>query len=52
MRICVGVSHAHWNAGYDVRIDMQNPEQVAKVIYKASISQATGEVRSKNTQLR
>ena len=47
MRICVGVSHARWNAGYDIRIDMQNPTQLAKVVYKASISQATGEVSLK-----
>ena len=45
----VGVSHARWNAGYDIRIDMQNPTQLAKVVYKASISQATGEVRPKNS---
>ena len=47
MRIWVGVSHAHWDAGYDIRVDMQNPTQLAKVVYKASISQATGEVRPK-----
>jgi len=42
--VIYGVSNARWNAGYDIRIDMQNPTQPAKVVYKASISQATGEI--------
>jgi hypothetical protein len=39
-----GVSHAHWQAGYDIRVDMQNPTRPVKVVYKANISQQTGEV--------
>ncbi|KAF8150953.1 hypothetical protein B0H34DRAFT_665975 [Crassisporium funariophilum] len=37
------VSHASWTAGYDIRVDTQNPGSPVKVIYKAAINQRTGE---------
>ncbi|KAF8961396.1 hypothetical protein BDZ97DRAFT_1759956 [Flammula alnicola] len=38
------VARATWKAAYDIRVDMQNPSMPAKVIYKAIITQQTGEV--------
>ncbi|TDL23087.1 hypothetical protein BD410DRAFT_814727 [Rickenella mellea] len=40
------VSSANWSAGYDIRVNMQTKEQQVTLIYKAAISQSTGEVRS------
>ncbi|KAF8813462.1 hypothetical protein BYT27DRAFT_7158363 [Phlegmacium glaucopus] len=37
------VSKARWEAGYDIRVNMQKPGAPVKVIYKATISQETGE---------
>ena len=42
----VAVSHASWEAGYDIRVNMQEPGAPVKVIYKAAIKQITGEVSS------
>ncbi|KIM43920.1 hypothetical protein M413DRAFT_25436 [Hebeloma cylindrosporum] len=42
--VIYAVSHASWDAGYDIRVDMQDPTQLATVVYKASISQTTGEI--------
>jgi len=44
LTIIVAVSHARWEAAYDVRIDMGNPKTPARVVYKANITQTTGEV--------
>jgi len=44
LTIIVAVSHARWEAAYDVRIDMGNPKTLARVVYKANITQTTGEV--------
>lgn len=33
-----------WDAGYDIRVDMQTKEKAVKIIYKAAITQNTGEV--------
>lgn len=41
---CIAVSHASWEAGYDIRVDMQTPNAPVQVIYKAGINQRTGEV--------
>ncbi|PPQ85972.1 hypothetical protein CVT25_001670 [Psilocybe cyanescens] len=38
------VSHADWNAVYDIRVDTQAPDSPVQVIYKANISQRTGEI--------
>jgi hypothetical protein len=43
----VAVSQASWEsweAGYDVRVNMQKPGAPVKVIYKKAIRQQTGEV--------
>ncbi|TFK68831.1 hypothetical protein BDN72DRAFT_797234 [Pluteus cervinus] len=37
------VRQAAWAAGYDIRVDMQAKEKPVTVIYKAAISQSTGE---------
>ena len=36
---------ATWRALYDIRVDMQTKEKPVKLIYKAAITQDTGEVR-------
>ena len=36
---------ANWTAGYDIRVDMQAEEHPVTLIYKAAITQNTGEVR-------
>lgn len=38
-----GVEKATWTPLYDIRVDMQAKEKPAKVIYKAAITQDTGE---------
>jgi len=40
----VAVERATWKALYDIRIDMQAKEKPVKLIYKAAITQNTGEV--------
>ena len=42
----VAVSQASWEAGYDIRVNMQKPGAPVKVIYEAAIRQETGEVSS------
>lgn len=37
------VSQATWLAGYDIRVDMQTKERAVNLMYKASITQNTGE---------
>ncbi|CAA7266059.1 unnamed protein product [Cyclocybe aegerita] len=37
------VSCATWSAGYDIRVDMQAQDKPISLIYKASITQSTGE---------
>ncbi|KAG5641474.1 hypothetical protein DXG03_005126 [Asterophora parasitica] len=37
------VHGATWNAGYDIRVDMQSKEEPVTLIYKAAITQRTGE---------
>ncbi|PPQ67434.1 hypothetical protein CVT26_007228 [Gymnopilus dilepis] len=37
------VSQAHWEAGYDLRVDLEDKERTVKLVYKAAISQQTGE---------
>ncbi|RDB15220.1 Protein F37C4.5 [Hypsizygus marmoreus] len=37
------VHGASWNAGYDIRVDMQAKEEPVTLIYKAGITQNTGE---------
>ncbi|KAF7325513.1 hypothetical protein MKEN_00400300 [Mycena kentingensis (nom. inval.)] len=37
------VPHATWRAFYDIRVDMNTKEDPVKLIYKAAISQDTGE---------
>ncbi|KAF8960056.1 hypothetical protein BDZ97DRAFT_1906024 [Flammula alnicola] len=37
------VSHSSWEPSYDIRANLQNPEAPVKVVYKASITQQTGE---------
>ncbi|KAF9476194.1 hypothetical protein BDN70DRAFT_882734 [Pholiota conissans] len=37
------VHNATWKAGYDIRVDMQSKEKPISLIYKASITQSTGE---------
>ncbi|KAF8057091.1 hypothetical protein FPV67DRAFT_1611316 [Lyophyllum atratum] len=34
---------ASWNAGYDIRVDMKAKEEQVMLIYKAAITQSTGE---------
>lgn len=41
----LAVRLATWNAGYDIRVDMQGKEKPITLIYKAGITQDTGEVR-------
>ena len=38
------VTSASWEPGYDIRVDTQAKEDNASILYKASISQCTGEV--------
>ncbi len=35
--------NATWNAGYDIRVDMQSKEKPISLVYKGSITQDTGE---------
>ncbi|KAF8999129.1 hypothetical protein BDQ17DRAFT_1246877 [Cyathus striatus] len=37
------VNHASWVAAYDIRFDKNNKEKRATLVYKASITQSTGE---------
>ncbi|KAF8056073.1 hypothetical protein FPV67DRAFT_1678612 [Lyophyllum atratum] len=37
------VHEASWNAGYDIRVDMEAKEEQVTLIYKAAITQSTGE---------
>ncbi|KAF5369113.1 hypothetical protein D9615_010435 [Tricholomella constricta] len=37
------VHGATWNAGYDIRVDMHTKEEPVTLIYKAAITQSTGE---------
>jgi uncharacterized protein (TIGR02231 family) len=37
------VRNATWSAGYDIRVDMQSKDKPITLIYKASITQDTGE---------
>ncbi|KAG5640964.1 hypothetical protein DXG03_006525 [Asterophora parasitica] len=37
------VHGATWHAGYDIRVDMQSKEEPVTLIYKAAITQLTGE---------
>ncbi|RDB15217.1 Protein F37C4.5 [Hypsizygus marmoreus] len=37
------VQQATWSAGYDIRVDMESKEKPVTLIYKASITQSTGE---------
>jgi len=38
------VTSASWEPGYDIRVDTQAKEDNTSILYKASISQCTGEV--------
>jgi hypothetical protein len=38
------VHSANWSAGYDIRVNMQTKETPVTLIYKAAITQSTGEV--------
>ncbi|KAF7768419.1 hypothetical protein Agabi119p4_7662 [Agaricus bisporus var. burnettii] len=39
----IGVSKAHWNAFYDIRVNTRDEQKPVELAYKASISQNTGE---------
>lgn len=41
----VAVQSATWNAGYDIRVDMNTKDKPVALTYKGSIIQNTGEVR-------
>ena len=41
----VAVQSATWNAGYDIRVDMNTENKPVALTYKGSITQNTGEVR-------
>ncbi|KDR71591.1 hypothetical protein GALMADRAFT_253935 [Galerina marginata CBS 339.88] len=43
VNLIYAVSRAKWEASYDIRVDMQNPDALVKVVYKAGITQKTGE---------
>ena len=38
------VHNASWSAGYDIRVDMQAKDEPVTLVYKAGITQDTGEV--------
>jgi hypothetical protein len=40
------VPYATWNALYDIRVNMDSKENPVKLIYKAAVTQSTGEVFS------
>ncbi|KDR71602.1 hypothetical protein GALMADRAFT_127088 [Galerina marginata CBS 339.88] len=44
VNLIYAVNHASWEASYDIRVDMQTSDAPVKVVYKAAISQQTGEV--------
>jgi hypothetical protein len=44
------VYQANWTAGYDIRVDMQTKDQPIMLMYKAAITQNTGEVCSSNSR--
>ncbi|PPQ69929.1 hypothetical protein CVT26_013254 [Gymnopilus dilepis] len=44
INLVYAVSHASWEPKYDVRVDLQREDVPVKVVYKAAISQQTGEV--------
>ncbi|KAH9475079.1 Protein F37C4.5 [Psilocybe cubensis] len=41
--VIYAVSHSRWEAGYDIRVDMQTTGAPVHVLYKAAINQSTGE---------
>ncbi|KAF8881696.1 hypothetical protein CPB84DRAFT_237037 [Gymnopilus junonius] len=43
VNLLYAVSQAHWRAAYDIRVDMENKERTVQLVYKAGISQQTGE---------
>lgn len=43
-RLRIAVQYPTWKASYDIRVDMQAKEKPVKLIYKAAITQSTGEV--------
>jgi hypothetical protein len=44
------VYQANWTAGYDIRVDMQTKDKPIMLMYKAAITQNTGEVCSSNSR--
>ncbi|KAF8900862.1 hypothetical protein CPB84DRAFT_1815328 [Gymnopilus junonius] len=44
INLIYAVSHASWEAKYDIRVGLQDEDAVVKVTYKAAISQQTGEI--------
>lgn len=42
--LVTAVERAYWKAGYDIRVDMQTKDKPITLIYKAEITQDTGEV--------
>ena len=38
------VHQANWSAGYDIRVDTRTNDKPVTLVYKASITQNTGEV--------
>ncbi|KXN85068.1 Protein F37C4.5 [Leucoagaricus sp. SymC.cos] len=43
IKLIYAVHQAHWEAFYDIRVNMHNQDKPVELTYKASISQSTGE---------